>query len=176
MGCSGQGGSGCPPPRCLAISPNRVCGRLGTAQCSPGHRPRLFGCLSDIKGMAGSALLGAPVPTRLAPGSACACVSVSTQRSQAAEPPCLRAMSRQQFACCCHQCPPAPCDLGDRAAFQGLFWRRLMSLRSLRQRVPYLVAPQLCRHLRVVFPLGGTRRTGQDPVPLGLPGPGGTSA
>lgn len=81
---------------------------------------------------------------------------------------------RQQFACCCHQRPP---DLGDRAAFQGLFRRCSVSLGSPQQRVPHSVASQLCRHLPVVFPLGGgTWCTDLDLVLLGLPGPGGTSA
>ena len=163
------------PPRYLTVSPSRVCVRLGTVRCSPGHRPRLLCCLSDIKGMAVSALLGAPVPTRLAPGSASACMSVSTRRGQAAEPPCLCGTSRQQFSRCCHRCPPALRDLGDRAAFQGLFQRCLMSLGSPRQRVPHSVASQLRRHLLVAFPLGGTWCVDQDPVPLGLPGPGRTS-
>lgn len=50
-----------------------------------------------------------------------------------------------------------------------------MSFGSLWQGVPHSGASQLCRNLHVAFSLVGTWRTDQDPVPVGLPGPGRTS-
>lgn len=99
------------PPLCLAVSPDRVCVWLGTTRCSPGHRPRYFGC---ITGTAGSALPGAP-SRRVSPRGPCVRECEHTGRQLSS---CLRRMNRQQF--CCHQRLPAPCDLGDRDVLEVL--------------------------------------------------------